>query len=75
MRKQLQPQFPWESDIENPLSTITALEKMYETSAWEEVRSRNGWTEIFKPDTQFVAFLEDQEKEVGALMRELGFLK
>lgn len=54
---------------------ISALEKMYDTSAWEEVRSRNGWTEIFKPDTQFIAFLEDQEKEVGALMRELGFLK
>lgn len=54
---------------------ITALEKMYETEAWEEVRARNGWTEIFKPDQQFVSFLENQEKEVGSLMRELGFLK
>ena len=48
---------------------------MYDTQEWETVRSRNGWTEIFKPDDQFVAFLQDQEKEVGALMRELGFLK
>ncbi|MGB0663463.1 MAG: tripartite tricarboxylate transporter substrate binding protein [Pontibacterium sp.] len=54
---------------------IEALEKMYDTPEWETVRSRNGWTEIFKPDAEFVAFLEEQEKEVGALMRELGFLK
>lgn len=54
---------------------VSTLEKMYETPEWETVRSRNGWTEIFKPDAEFVAFLEDQEKEVGALMRELGFLK
>jgi len=48
---------------------------MYDTEAWENVRARNGWTEIFKPDTQFIAFLEEQEKEIGMLMRELGFLK
>ena len=48
---------------------------MYDTDAWEEVRARNGWTEIFKPDAQFVTFLENQEKEIGALMLELGFLK
>ncbi|WP_428607575.1 tripartite tricarboxylate transporter substrate binding protein [Sedimenticola sp.] len=54
---------------------VSTLEKMYDTEAWKAVRARNGWTEIFKPDTQFIAFLEDQEKEVGVLMRELGFLK
>lgn len=54
---------------------VDVLGKMYDTQEWETVRSRNGWTEIFKPDDQFVAFLQDQEKEVGALMRELGFLK
>lgn len=54
---------------------IESLEKMYDTPEWETVRSRNGWTEIFKPGPEFVSFLETQEKEVGALMRELGFLK
>ncbi len=51
------------------------LEKMYTTAEWQTVRDRNGWTEIFKPRDQFVSFLEQQEKEVGDLMRELGFLK
>ena len=54
---------------------VDVLGKMYDTDEWEAVRSRNGWTEIFKPDDQFIAFLESQEKEVGSLMRELGFLK
>lgn len=54
---------------------VEVLGKMYDTEEWETVRARNGWTEIFKPDADFVRFLEQQETEVGALMRELGFLK
>lgn len=54
---------------------VDVLGKMYDTEEWETVRARNGWTEIFKPDAQFIEFLESQEKEVGDLMRELGFLK
>ncbi|ODA35161.1 transporter [Veronia pacifica] len=51
------------------------LKKMYSTDAWKAVRDRNGWTEIYKPGNEFVSFLEAQEKEVGALMTELGFLQ
>lgn len=54
---------------------VSVLEKMYDTDEWETVRARNGWTEIFKPGKQFITFLEAQEKEVGHLMRELGFLQ
>ncbi|KEI70271.1 tripartite tricarboxylate transporter substrate binding protein [Endozoicomonas elysicola] len=54
---------------------VKTLEKMYETAEWEQVRARYGWSEIFKPDATFVAFLGNQEKEMGTLMRELGFLK
>ena len=53
---------------------VAALEKMYATPEWETVRSRNGWVNIFNPDDKFVAFLEDQEKVIGDLMKELGFL-
>ncbi len=54
---------------------IDSLQKMYTTDEWETVRARNGWAESFKPGTQFVSFLEQQEQEIGDLMRELGFLK
>ncbi len=50
------------------------LEKMYATPEWETVRARNGWANIFKPGPDFVSFLEDQERQIGDLMRELGFL-
>ena len=53
---------------------IAAFTKMYKTPEWEKVRARNGWVNIFNPGDKFVAFLEEQEKVIGGLMKELGFL-
>lgn len=53
---------------------IHALTEMYETKAWEAVRARNGWVNIFNPGDKFGTFLEAQEKQMGDLMKELGFL-
>ena len=53
---------------------IKMLAAMYDTPQWEAVRSRNGWAEIYNPGDDFVVFLEAQEKSVGTLMKELGFL-
>ena len=53
---------------------IDTFEAMYDTEAWEEVRSRNGWVNIWNPGEEFRAFLEAQEEEIGDLMRTLGFL-
>ncbi|RKF18534.1 tripartite tricarboxylate transporter substrate binding protein [Alginatibacterium sediminis] len=50
------------------------LESMYDTPEWEVVRARNGWVNNFVPADQFYSFLENQEKVVGELMKELGFL-
>lgn len=52
-----------------------ALSKMYSTDEWKTVRDRNGWIDTYKADKDFFAFLEDQEKQMGDLMRELGFLQ
>ena len=51
-----------------------AIMKMYDTPEWEEVRARNGWVNIHNNGDDFRAFLEDQEKVIGDLMRTLGFL-
>ena len=50
------------------------LGKMLETPEWEAVRSRMGLVNIFRPGEDFRSFLEAQEKQLGDLMRELGFL-
>ncbi len=51
------------------------LKKMYDTPEWEIVRSRNGWSNLYKAGPDFYSFLEDQEDIIGGLMRELGFLE
>lgn len=51
-----------------------AIAKMYDTPEWEAVRARNGWVNIHNPGDDFRAFLEDQEKTIGDLMKKLGFL-
>ncbi len=51
-----------------------AIAKMYGTPEWEAVRARNGWVNIHNPGADFHAFLEDQEKVIGDLMKKLGFL-
>lgn len=53
---------------------IDVFKKMYDTPEWEAVRARNGWVNIFNPGDQFTEFLTKQEKEIGTLMKELGFL-
>jgi len=51
-----------------------ALEKMYDTPEWEEVRARNGWVNIHNSGDDFLQFLEAQEQTIGDLMKKLGFL-
>jgi putative tricarboxylic transport membrane protein len=50
------------------------LKKMYNTPEWEVVRARNGWTNLYQPTSDFKTFLESQEKTIGTLMKDLGFL-
>ena len=53
---------------------IKVLGEMYSTPEWEKVRARNGWVNIYNPGDKFMGFLAQQEKVIGDLMRELGFL-
>ncbi|MHA7879016.1 MAG: tripartite tricarboxylate transporter substrate binding protein [Saccharospirillum sp.] len=53
---------------------ISVLEQMYDTPEWETVRARNGWVNIFNPGDEFIAYLEEQERIIGDLMRKMGFL-
>ena len=50
------------------------LAAMYDTPEWEAVRARNGWVNIHNSGEDFRAFLENQEKIIGDLMKKLGFL-
>ena len=51
------------------------LSKMYKSDEWEDTRKKNGWVNNYiKGPKEFTKFLEEQEKDIGSLLRELGFL-
>ena len=51
------------------------LKQMYDKPEWETVRARNSWTNLYQAGPEFTAFLNQQEQQIGGLMRELGFIK
>ena len=50
------------------------LAAMYDEPAWHRIRDRNGWVDIYRPGPEFTAMLNEQERIIGSLMRELGLL-
>lgn len=51
------------------------LAQMYAAEEWQDIRDKRGWQDLYKPGSEFSAFLEKQEQEIGAIMRELGFIQ
>ncbi len=51
------------------------FEKMYTTAEWEEIRTQRGWQDLYQPGDKFLTFLEKQEKDIGGIMRKLGFIQ
>lgn len=51
------------------------LKEMYTTEDWEKIRQQRGWQNLYQPGDEFYAFLEEQEKAIGSMMKQLGFLQ
>lgn len=51
------------------------LGQVQNTPEWIEIKDRNGWVNLYTPNTEFYQFLEKQELVIGELMKELGFIK
>ena len=51
------------------------LQAMIQTESWHEIRTRNGWVDLFQSGPDFLALLKNQERTIGTLMRELGLLQ
>ena len=51
------------------------IARLIETPAFEQVRTRNGWASLHHEGEDFYRFLEQQEREIEKLMRQLGFLR
>lgn len=51
------------------------LNEMYSTSEWEDIRTKRGWQDLYQPGDEFYTFLEAQERDLGEMMKKLGFIK
>ncbi len=54
---------------------LAMFKKMYDTPIWDQTRKKYGWQNLYNPGDEFVSFLEDQEKAVSKMMKNLGFLQ
>lgn len=52
----------------------TTLAEMQATDAWEAVRTRYGWIDLYLPGDEFVDMMSRQETQLQALLTELGML-
>lgn len=50
------------------------LFQMQKTEAWNNVRNRYGWVDLYKPGEEFANMLAQQETKLRTLLKELGFL-
>lgn len=51
------------------------LGAMLQTPAWEQLRLRNGWQNLYLDRHEFTRFLDHQENDIRQLLLELGFLR
>lgn len=51
------------------------LLRMFETEEWRSIRDARGWTDFFVSGSEFVGFLDQQERDMAELLDELGLLQ
>ena len=54
---------------------VLTIESVVQTDAFERVRARNGWQTLLQTGPVFYRYLEQQEQDIGTLMREMGYLR
>ncbi len=52
-----------------------AFKDMSETEQWKEMRDKFGWTDNYMSSEEFSDFLDEEYKEIEALMEEIGLKK
>ena len=49
-----------------------AVDKMVKSDAWQKVLKERGWLDLYMPRAEFKPFLDDQQIEVSAILKDLG---
>jgi len=51
---------------------VEVFTRLQKTPQWEEALQRNGWTDAFAPGDEFGTFLDDENKRVATVLKDLG---
>ncbi len=51
---------------------VERLQQMFATEQWQTIRATRGWDDLFLSGNDFYQFLEQQEKDLDAVLIELG---
>ena len=60
---------------EQRAALVALMQELVASAPFEQVRARNGWATLLRTGDDFYRFLEQQEREIGSMMREMGFLR
>ncbi|MFF8609417.1 Bug family tripartite tricarboxylate transporter substrate binding protein [Streptomyces sp. NPDC015346] len=62
---------PGLSDAERD-KLVVLVRKLHDSPQWRESLKKNGWNDAFLAGEEFGAFLDEQDRRVGAVLKELG---
>lgn len=51
---------------------VEVFQNLQKTPQWQEALQRNGWTDAFAPGDEFRTFLENENKRVATVLKDLG---
>lgn len=51
---------------------VTLVEKLHDSPEWQESMKKNGWDDAFLTGEKFGDFLDEQDKSVDSVLKELG---
>ena len=65
---------PPDISAERTQELVGYLQAMHDSQVWRDALAENGWTDDFKTDDEFAAFLEEQDDRVSGTLEELGLI-
>lgn len=53
---------------------VDAVQEMYESQAWKDQLTKNGWSDAYQPADEFTSYLAEEKTRVAGVLAELGLV-
>ena len=51
------------------------IERMVKSAAWQETLKERGWIDLYQPEEEFAAFLEEDQAKVEGTLKSVGLVQ